>query len=246
MVLGREGEQYTRADVTEEDLARGRSFFERIQSFLTSRVQLLATEAALDLDPDERSKLVSMIGRSCLATALLAAEEGSVLYSDDRSFRELASERWHIRGTATQSVLKEMLSRDVLTPEAYQEAIIRLVGSNYYFISVGADDIVQPLRRRGGITPDISRMFEVLQGPDCTEESAARIGADILRGLYLDPGLAAHRSLVTDAVLAAVVAGREPQHALAQLDAHVGVRFMLMPLQRDEVSKSIRLWAHQN
>lgn len=89
------------------------------------------------------------------------------------------------------------------------------------------------------------RVFELLQGPDCSEESAITVVADLIRKVWLEATLFHQKLLVLDLALNTLTAGRIRASVIAKLKEALRTRFALMPLALPTVFQTIDLWQQQ-
>src|SRR5207302_10452556 len=61
-ILGKQGSQYVRSEITHEDIDKGRDFMEGILQFLEQRTEVTPVTAALQLDPGEYGRMQGTLG----------------------------------------------------------------------------------------------------------------------------------------------------------------------------------------
>jgi hypothetical protein len=243
MVLGMDEGRFTRSEIADDDVARGREFFERIRGFALDATEISSTEATLQLDVADREQLSTVLGKAGVTSALLAQERDMPLASDDLFYRDFVAGKWGLKGVWTQALLRELLRRETIQRADYENALVRLAASGYWFISLRSDDLVGLLQRELAVSPGFGRLLELLRGPDCSLDSAATMVADLIRALYLEGFMSLQGSLVFDAALAALVHGRDPAAALLTLGRALDARLLLLPLAHDDVRERIRVWS---
>lgn len=127
------------------------------------------------------------------------------------------------------------------------QAIRRLVLSNYRHVTISANDLMWILNddlQNNGAT--FQRTIEVLQGPDCDEDSAVGVSADLTRLVWLEALLFQKKLSILDITLNALSTGRTVRTVLAKFKTAVTHRFSLLPIQLHPILKSIDLWERQN
>ena len=196
------------------------------------------------LDTDDVEKLMDVLTPAG-AGAVYAGDEQSttrlVLVSDDLGLSNLA----RFLGTDsvnTQAVLRELRCSNGLTDEEYSTLIERLVLLNYQFVQVRSEDIVQRLEANGYMTTDGTRaMLKTLEGPDCSDESAVSVGAEVVTALA---GRAPSRQLqlLLSAVVATLWQGRERRPVLLKFRKALADALTLAPYARDQLLRTVDLY----
>jgi len=177
---------------------------------------------------------------------LVARENKTVLYSDDLRLRQYAQAEWQVRGIWTQSVLRQMLQKQLLTEDEYCDAVTKLFWLNYRHVSINAHDLMWALKQDGmEITPRVMRLFTVLQGPDCSEESAALVVADLIRSVWLESAIVSTRQFVLELALDSLTTRHPASSALLKLKQALQPRFALIPQAIPEIYQTIDLFRRQ-
>lgn len=118
--------------------------------------------------------------------------------------------------------------------------------SNFLFVSLGAEDVMQQLRSdQMAPTPRVSFVPERVLGPDCSEESAASVGADLMRAVWLEPGLYEHKLMLLDLILNSLTTGRPFERVLTRFNAALQIRFALLIRALHTIQENMRLWVTQ-
>jgi len=97
------GDRYVMESAPAVATGERRMFLESIVEFLKSDVCLRPTSALLDLPQDQKEPL----GRSALASILLAKERGALFCSDDLVLRTVAKNTWGVPGVWSQTVIMD-------------------------------------------------------------------------------------------------------------------------------------------
>lgn len=244
-ILSKDGGQYVRGEITEEDIERGRAFISGILEVLEDRTEVTPVKAALDLDPGEYEKLQATLGASSTDAILVARGMDGLLLSDDLRLRQLASSTFGVEGTWTQPVLSYLVDGGFLTRDEYLSAILTLLLSNYRHPKVSADDISELLEKTGlQLTPQLEACLQSALGPDYREESVLGVAATLIAKLWRQPISEQRGGALVGAVIASVVQPRaERRRILTALVAVLENRFRLDPLGFDRLARFIRGWA---
>jgi hypothetical protein len=247
MTLWKEGDQYFRQETTAEALEEGQKFLKRIRSFIESSAEIASASAMLDFEKIKFDEVKNILGRDAIAAVLVARERKLLLFSDDLGLRSLARNDWQVEGVWSQTILVSLRDRGIISKDEYREAIRRLALGNYYFLSINADDLMWVLSRND-MKPsyEVSRMLSLLEGPDCSEDTAIRVVADVIRKVWLEPTVLYDQKLwVLDFALGTLTKGRMVRGVIERLKAALRARFRLMPLPLPIIFRSIDLWSQQ-
>lgn len=85
--FGVENGQGIKQEVTPEQVAQQKAFFEQIIDWVRKNCRVLPCYGALDINSSERNQLNEYIGTAFVDTVLIAQEPGRILYSDDQWLR---------------------------------------------------------------------------------------------------------------------------------------------------------------
>lgn len=249
MVVWKEKDQYLRQDVTAESFENGRRFLQQILGFLESKAEIAPANLALNLSRAELNGFEDTLGRYSIDTILIAKELDAPLYADDLMLRMLARNDWQVEGFWTQTLLADMQHRGVISDDEYHGAIRVLALSNYYFLSVNADDLIWILRKHDFVvTGVVAHVLRILSGPDCSPESSLTVLSELIYRLWLEPISEVQKVLILDQVLATLIAGRHDLiwPLIRKLKSILQKRFArVVPWYSQEVMRNIDLWTQQ-
>ena len=237
--LGRDSDgRYTMTEMSNDDSTRWQNYVCSILQFAESFERVAAYHL---LDTDDVEKLMDVLTPAG-AGAVYAGDEHStarlVLVSDDLGLSNLA----RFVGTDsvnTQAVLRELHCSNGLSDEEYSSLIERLVLLNYKFVQVRAEDIVRRLEANGYMTTDGTRaMLKTLEGPDCSEESAVTVGAQVVTELAgRAPPQQLH--LLLSVVVATIQRGRAPRPVLLRFRNAIADALVLDPVMRHQLLPTV-------
>ena len=190
-----------------------------------------------------------------LVDTLTLAGLGTVYAGDDRAARKLVivADDLGLSNVArmvgkdavnTQAVLADLLYSNVITGEVYSSCVERLASLNYWFVQVRSEDIVRRLRANGYMTTDGTRsMIKTLEGPDCSEDSAVLVGAELVTSLA---GIAPREQvqLILPLVMETLRRGRESSPVLRKFRNEIASRLSLAASLRDQLLPSVDLYIH--
>ncbi len=240
--LGKDEEgRYTWTEIP-EDVWKERQAYARSVLELADTFERIPSYSILDADdPEGAFEALTPAG----AGAIFAGDEQSqvrpVLISDDLPQSNVA--RWLGFGAVnSQALLIEMLRSDVITAAEYSSKIEELVLMNYWFVRIRAEDILWSLEaNRYQTSPGTRAMLTTLSGPDCVEDTAASVGAEVIATLAKaqGPRIQQQFDLLLDLVLAAIRHGRHTDLVLWKFQAEIASRLALVPLQRARILHAV-------
>ena len=240
--LGKDEEgRYTLTEISEEDWRKWQEFVGSVLEFAES-FEHIASYRLLDADDTER--LVDALTWAG-AGAVYAGDEQStkrlVLISDDLGLCEVS--RFLGADTVnTQAVLFELRRSHSITAEQYSSYIEHLVLLNYAFVRIHAEDIVRRLEVNGYVTTGGTRaMLGTLEGPECTDDSAVSVGAQVIEQVMRENVPHEQVQLILSFVLATLRRGRMTRPVLRIFRDEIASRFAFDPLNRDQLLRTVDL-----
>ncbi len=232
--------RYALTEISEEAWTKWQEFVGSVLEFAESFEHIASYRL---LDADDIEKLVDVLTWAG-ASAVYAGDEQSterlVLISDDLGLCEVG----HSLGVGavnTQALLSELYRSDLITANDYSSWIERLVLLNYEFVRIKAEDIVRRLEVNGYVTSEGTRaMLRTLEGPNCTENSAVSVGAEVIEQLVRVVSRE-QIALILSFVLATLQRGRITRPILHRFRDEIASRFRLDPLNRDQLLRTVDL-----
>ena len=234
--------RYTRTEIT-DDAWKERQAYALSVLGLAESLERIPSYPMLQADePDRSIDVLTLAG----AGAIYAGDEQSqvtpVLVSDDLVQTQVAHSLG-LKALNSQAMLVELLRSDVITAEEYSSRVEQLVLMNYWFVRIRAEDILRRLETNGyQTTPGIQAMLRTLWGPDCIEDAAASIGAEIIATVAKGSLIEQRLDLLLSSVLAAIRRGRHTNQVLFKFKAEIAARLPLAPLQCARILQAVDLY----
>ncbi|HHX27562.1 MAG TPA: hypothetical protein GX716_00990, partial [Firmicutes bacterium] len=198
----------TFTQVSAEEVSRISEEVGAVLRWLAESAEILPCNPRLALRRGQAHELAQALGRSFADTALVAAERGYVLFSDDLRFRWYASRLFGIGGVWSQAVLQRCAMMKHLNTEDFSKAVVELVRRSYRYTWVSCDELVESARQcEWGIEEPFVSTVKVFK--DYTVPSACKVTAEFLKTLYAEP-VPGRRSLIIQAVLDYLTRNHEP------------------------------------
>ena len=241
--IGKDEEgRYTHTELPEDDWVKRLEYAEAVLK-LADSLERIPSYPILDADdPEGLIDAITLAG----AGAVLAGDEmpstDLVLVSDDRLQSDIA--RFLGVGVANSQVLLfELAHSGVITYKEYSSHVEQLAQMNYWYIRIGPHDILQRLEASHyRITEGIRSLLKSLQGPDCPEEAAASVAAEIIASIAKKSLLQHLGEQLLSLVIAEMRTGRPTNQVLIEFKREIAGRLILAPLQRDRILQMVDLY----
>jgi tetratricopeptide (TPR) repeat protein len=226
-----------------EDLRRQLVVVDAAIAFAQREATAVAPRALLETSADDLEKKARLLGAGGLPSILAAVDLSAVILSDDVVFREVARSSWDVPGASTQTLLRHLTERGVISSHQYSDALVQLASAGYQFLTLRADDLLWVLDRNGmRYSDEVSAFFRNLEGPHCTEDSAVTVLADLVRLIALHGVTSRASDNALDVIMRTLTTGRQPRRSMARFRDAVSARLSLLPLELDRALKTIDAW----
>jgi tetratricopeptide (TPR) repeat protein len=139
-----------RRERTLQETEFAQNFLAQIRDFLKSPVVTLIGLLPETLRTGHSESLLKNCGMASIAPLLVAKEQGVACFSDDAVVRAIGRLDDRIPGFSTQTFIRVAAERGVIKRNEYQDAVLKLIESNYTFISEDAGTLARVYERSGG------------------------------------------------------------------------------------------------
>ena len=221
-----------------------KDFYERIEHFLLSSSELVAPGAGHALEEYERDSVQTTLGTAAGSTIAAASGTGVLVYSDDLVLRLAAQNEHKIRSFWSQTLLRDLRDKGLMSMDEYHKAVVWLIESGYNFVSVDQADLVWVIRdSEWAPTPRVAKVLATLAGPDCAMIDAVNVALNVLHEIWalLIPHSA--KSVLLDLMIQVLISGRNGAAVLDALSKRNATRSIIWTSATSEIQQSIRLWA---
>lgn len=147
--LAHEDGEYVRTEVSQEMIKNNLTYLKSILRWLYDKCTILPCTEALSLESSKKSLLYKALGKPSSETVLLAKQEKALLYADDSWLRSLAKNEFGVEGVWTQAVLEKLVANNTLSKVDYEKKILKLLLSNYSFLPVSGDTLIEASKQAG-------------------------------------------------------------------------------------------------
>lgn len=241
--LGRdEAGRYTHTEFLESDRVKRQEYAESVLELADSLERIPSYPL---LDSDDSESLMDALTPAG-AGAVLSGDRQSmtkkVLVSDDRLQSEIA--RYIGVGTVNSQLLLFELARSAaITYEEYSAYVEQLALMNYWYVRIGPQDILQRLEsHQYAITEGVQAMLRSLQGPDCPEDAAASVTAEVIASLAKASLLHQPGEQLLSLAIAEMRSGRSTTQVLIRFREEISVKLKLAPIQCDRILQIVDLY----
>jgi hypothetical protein len=210
--LGAIGDAPVMSEIPAAAFERNVKMLEAILQWVEDKCEIVPVSGALQISRGRRRGLSGKLGVSFVDTMLAAWGGGQLLYSDDGFFRGLAAHGYGVPGVWTQQVLQVCREEDKITKEAYEDAVIKLMGMRYRHTWFDADILLTAARQAGWqLKSPFLQVVAETSDENITLESLVSVVADFLFRVESQDVQGITRGAFVDDLLSAVVRRREPQ-----------------------------------
>ena len=232
--------QYSLSEVSEEDWDNRRKCLQSVLEFAES---LESVPSYRLLDTDDLEGLVDELTDVGAAAAHFGDDETDstcLLLCDDHLLSEYARSIG-VGSVNSQDVLLELYRSGIINNKEYSRFIEQLILLNYRFVRIRSVDIICRLKASGYTTTDGTRaMFKTLEGPECSEDGALAVAADVLIKVE-GTALPGQTELILAMIVATLKHGRDPARVLPRFRDILASRLALAPTTRDRLVRSVVL-----
>ena len=222
--ISSEGDRLTYELHSEDDWQASKNFIDEIIRFIICHTDRTPAPTYLELDPDQRRKLISIIGKSSLIPILVAAELNAPLYSDDHLLRSLAQNEYDVRGIWSGAVMAAARDATKISDDEYSKSICSLISLNYSNVPIGPADLVWMFKHEDQQSSDLfRRVARQLSVPNCDEASAVTVAAEATKLAVASLSLVDRRRVFVDELIRALLSGRQGTSILEDYKRHLRV-----------------------
>lgn len=240
--MGKDGEGRYRLTEMTEDVWKERKAYARSVLELADTIERIPSYSILDADdPEGAIEVLTPAGAGAIFAGDEQSEVRPILISDDLPQANVARSLG-LGAVNSQALLIELLHSNVITEVEYSSKIQELVLMNYWFARIRAEDILWSLEANGYQTsPGTRAILSTLSGPDCVEDTAASVGAEVIATLAKAKGPRVQQqfNLLLDLVLTAIRHGRHTDLVLLKFKAEIAEKLTLAPLQYDWILQAV-------
>lgn len=228
--------QFWRSEIGDEE-----GFLSRHLEFLRGACDAVPSYGAFAVDATLFGHMVELLGEPTAHTIGEVHARGGILVVDDHALRVMSWQEFRLPTITTLGLAHVAVRRGLLTLDGLAAIVERLALAKYRFISLSPDLAVQVIRRQNwDATAQAVAVFKCLEGPECTAESAAGVGAHVLKELALEPASVLHQDAAVTALLQALFTGRDVRQMAILLDVAIAAKMWLLPVQLDRMREHVR------
>lgn len=241
MALGLHEGKLVRNDTSAEEVLRLTSHYRDLVEWVRAACTVVGVSPATD-EAHHRERARELLGASSWDSVLIAKEHGT-LVSDDLRLRALARNEVGVTGVCTAALLLSELRGSRLSAERYADCILTLQLSGYRSVPTDANVLLAAARRDGWSADKHFRaVASTLEGPGVELASAASVGVQFLRALWLEPVLEQQRLALIFTLLDSLATGRTVPTMVRALEHQLRGAFSLLPVELGQVLELLSQW----
>lgn len=216
---------------------------DKLNEYLQNYCEVVPVHAALNLNSLEKDLLDKEHGTSFIDTALIANETEFVLLIEDANFRDFTKEKFHIEGIWIQILLQYCLSKEYLSQEIYDKAIVHLTCMNYRYISNNKNSLYEAASiSRWKVNGEFSIIAHTLSGLVSEKLSSLYITTYFLKDLYLNSFIPERNRNDLTRYLLVILIQERSRAVIDELINCIHLAFDLIPAHKDAVLSCINNW----
>ena len=179
---------------------------------------------------------------SSFAAIIIADQTQTPIFADDAQLRSIAQGFIKVPGFWSQILLDDLKARQIINPEGYVDACIKLLLAGYRYTAVNLEVISQTLEKYKFETNRYTlAVINALRGPETIEDNAVNIAALVIDALWVGHIPVELKFNMLNNFLWALTAGRVSDIVLIKLMQKI--KPGLNDYDYNEIIKQIRLWA---
>ncbi|MCF7821695.1 MAG: hypothetical protein K9M17_04555 [Mariprofundaceae bacterium] len=233
-----QGEEIVRQEITTEAVEQSIQILENICTWAKKHCDIVTAIGSDDMSAEGR-KLSDTLPQSFKDAILAARGHNRTLLSDDIGFRIIASSVG-VESIWVQPLLMEALSSNKIKPELYNETIVKLIRTNYRFITVNGKVLFGLARQCEWVPSDDFKVVAATLGEgNCDPKSSIEVATSFL-GLYWSENVPIEqKQIFTFAILNGLTSSTWKFFDISIMNLIQAARLMSTRLQYLE---AIRLW----
>lgn len=232
---------------TEEQSEREKAAFEEWMQCVENNTTIVSVPEVASLDPERRKQLEKIFGWEGLEAAVAALVPGSILWTDDLVFAEVAKFELGVERVWTQAVIEHLANRGLIDRAVAEEAYAKLVGFNYQATHFRGSAIVAAFRVSNGSVDafpmlQMIQAFRTLAAGAENRKTAFLMLAEFILKLSLEPLLPETKCIATNAILDTFPTDAETKAQLAVFRVQCGSLMTLNPMAQADFLRCFDQW----
>jgi len=243
LTIGRSEDNYVKEEVSTDLVTKTIEHYENILAWLDKYGRVMPCNAVLNMDRYQKSQLDDKFGKSFVESILIASETDSLLFSDDLTLRLIAKGVFNVEGLWTQQILAANLAEGCLDRSTYNEAIVRLIISNYQYPSIDASILLHSVKVDGILNLQrLDKVSRLLGGKYCEANSAIQVAVQFLYELSKQADLTLRYYAIIQMLITNLVDNRDSRSTLKSMVSAIQAHFILLPIAEKRIIEMIELW----
>ena len=203
-----------------------------IRDFLKGSAVTLVGLVPESVKDEKCQLLLDKCGQEFVAPLLLAVERKVTLFSDDAVIRGIGNVQYEVPSFCSQALLRAALARGVISATEYQDSVIKLIQSNYKFVSEDAGTLRHEYYRSNGhITPLAKTLIHRVNDKNFNSGSCLPLLAEFSVHVWGEPAPAAmdSREVWVREIWDAVARAKDAPTLLMEFVGKLAVSSLMQP-----------------
>jgi nucleoside phosphorylase/tetratricopeptide (TPR) repeat protein len=227
-------------EIPPEDIQRDAALLEEVRCFIKEKCEITGLLQELG---DADQILIDSFGDASSYTALLAAQKGLRLLSDDGLLRMPLRNGHGVNGFSTQTLLRHAGERGILGKEDLFDSLLSLLSLHYRYIPV-SDELLIYAFSKCGYSPcaDFQLALEEIGRKEVTIESIAVAVGNFLKDLWLLSIPDVSKALALHSVLSVITTHHHRQKTALTLLRYLRPRMNLVLHLYADIQQQTKQW----
>lgn len=244
--ISRSADGYTYFEYNDEDQNEYIEYLEKLRDFIKNYTEIVPLSAALTLDKEKLNDLIKIFGEPAISSILVAQEKSALLYADDLAINQFAETEWNVSYVWSQVILANLRKSGLITSDEYNEGLYKLILANYKFVSFEYENIEWAVvKNEWKVSKRLEHFMKCIEGPEINEDWAVGTCGELIRKGFLEISQSHARYFFFDFILKVLVKDRIKRNVLIKLQKYLARRLYLLPIQFDQISRTIEIWKLQ-
>ena len=207
MMLGREGDQLIRQEITAEQVEASLLHLQSVRRWLLTECERVPARFRERPEPLFR-EFMAIAGDEVPAVLGALSHSRRLLLSDDLHLRNIAQVAVGAEGAWLQAALMVCVQRGAMTRERYEATTLQIARTRYHFISLDAGVLLHAAREsEWGRLPRWRAVIRHLSGANVDLATALQIAVIVISAIWSSPLYRSERDRITSSLLDAILTG---------------------------------------
>jgi predicted nucleic acid-binding protein len=244
MTVWKEGGQYFRQEVTEEDIQKQITFLQKIKDWIATNCTVAPMTEILKLPKEQRERLYETIGACFVDTMMIAKERSCPLYSDDHGTRAIAQNDFAVKGFWTQVLAIIAVEKGLITLDDLEKINVSLCEMHYRHTTISGKTLLYAAKSVGWINNGaFAKVLAGITGLSIELGSAMGVAVEFFYQLWKEPAISdLQRESLVFTALDAIAQQKNRIEVIKYAGVLIPARFRLSPVAGTHLLKLVAAW----